>query len=1069
MSFYRNEIQIHLMKSINWLFSEIAISFFLILAMVVNSFAQPKVLHQSTSEISELPMQYLSATEGLSQGMINDIVVDKLGYLYVATKEGLNRFDGISFKVYRHYPKDPKSIADNYVTALFVDENNRIWTGTYNNGLDCFDPATETFTHLNLNKLNAKRSGLHNIHSIQSAGNGRIIVLIGNDLKVIEQNTTKKDFFIKEIEELYTGINNAFQDNLHPKSIIYQSNGAIWIKNGTRVFRYSSKGLESISIDKPIPNDYLSTQYLWENPYTEQICLVLENSILQFDNATNKFLTWLVLPTPYAFSKLVFADHEGNIWSKYNNKYFLRINTKTASFELVEPLITGLNGNPIMMTSKVDNQGNIWLGSNGWGLFKISPTFTYFKKVKTYPQKKYQYAWSFRISKNGLNAVYDPIKITDWINKLEDANLYEKGFRNDVHNEYFAVDGEGNYWFEMLNFKTNIAAVIKMNHHSGAYEIVKERKVIYSSDKEFRGFQPIFSDRKNRIWAAEYTRKDTVKIYLFEHGGSATKEFILPILQKSPSEQRTISDWVEDQNGTIWLATTMGLFALSPETGQWKIYREGGEKGKSLSLNKLLSVCLDPNQPQKYIWIGTEGGGLNRLDKSTNTITIYTIENGLPNNVIYSIQTDNHKNLWLSTNNGLCLFNPLSLKCRNFDKSHGLEGSEFNRFMFSKSSTGEIYLGGVGFNVIFNPKDFYRKTTPAKITINSLKILNKEITIENQAVQEVPIITEALEHTKRISLNHNQNMITLSFALLDLKNPTSNYYRYKLIGLYNDWVDNGKKNEAIFTNIEPGTYTFMVSGQNGDGVWSVPSEIELVIQPAWWQTWWFYGILFILFIYLLYVFFQYRISKAVELEKLRNRIAQDLHDEIGSTLSSVSIYSSALSKSFENLPQKQSEIIDKITDSSIKMMETMNDIVWSVNPANDSFESLINRMRAYASSVTEAANVMLNFETNLDSDKIQISMLQRKNLYLIFKEAINNSMKHSNCTDLSIKLSVTDKKLFLFVSDNGKGIVTENNFESKMGGNGIANMHSRSKESDGAIEFISSPEGGTTVQFSLNV
>ena len=423
----------------------------------------------------------------------------------------------------------------------------------------------------------------------------------------------------------------------------------------------------------------------------------------------------------------------------------------------------------------------------------------------------------------------------------------------------------------------------------------------------------------------------------------------------------------------------------------------------------------------------------------------------------------------MSTNYGICLFNPVSFESRNFDKSHGLEGNEFNRFQFSKSVTGEIFLGGVGFNVHFNPEDFYSFTPSAKIVINSLKILNKEIEVNNQGIQKELNITKAIEYTHKLSLYHNQSMINFSFALLDLKNSASNYYRYKLVGLYDDWVNNGKKNEAIFTNIEPGTYTFMVSGHNGDGVWSKPTQIELEIKPAWWQTWWLKSIGFLIFIFLLYVFFQYRISKAVEMEKLRNRIAQDLHDEIGSTLSSVSIYSLALSKSFDHLPEKSGQIIDKISDSTINMMETMNDIVWSVNPANDSFENLINRMRAYASSVTEAADIRLDFESNLELNKINITMLQRKNLYLIFKEAVNNSLKHSDCNNLSVKLSITGKKLSLLVTDDGKGMIDENNFELNMGGNGISNRHSRSKESNGSISIISRPEGGTAVQFSVMV
>ena len=1047
-------------------FSKALFSGLLILLGIVNLIAQQKHLQQSSNEIREIAMQHWSPDEGLSQGQIYDMVIDHWGYLWISTKEGLNRFDGNSFKVYRHSEDNPKSIADNYVTALLVDHKNQIWAGTYTNGLDYFDPSTETFTHISLNELNEKDSGLHNITSIQDAGSGRIIISIGNNFRIIEQN--KEGLRIRDIGEIYPEINRAFQSNFSYNNLACQTNGTLWINSQEHIFRYSAKGLEQISINKSLLKGNSTIIKLWENPLTKQMCLVMGNSILQYDNTVNKFLPWLELPKPYTFSSFIIADREGNIWTSYKNEFYLRIDSKTQIFELVQPVAIGLNEDTIMLSSEVDKQGNVWLGSNGWGIFKISPTNIFFKKIKPCVGKKFDHGWPFRISKKGINAIYDPNIISDWINKLERSNLYQRGFRKGGYAEHFAVDGEGNYWFDLVDQSNRSAVIIKMNALSGVYKIIKEKNFSISSDG-FRGFQPIFSDTKSRIWAAEFSRADSVKIYLLEQSGKTSREFILPVIQKSPSEERIISDWTEDQNGTIWFATTIGLFALSPETGQWKVYRAGGEKNKSLSLNKLLSVCLDPNQPQKYIWIGTEGGGLNRLDKTTGNITIFNLENGLPNSVIYSVQSDKHKNLWLSTNNGICLFNPISLKSRNFDKSHGLEGNEFNRFQFSKSIIGEIFLGGVGFNVHFNPEDFYTFTPPAKIVINGLKILNKEIEVNNQGIQKELIITNAIEYTHKLTLNHNQSMINFSFALLDLKNSASNYYRYKLVGLYEDWVDNGKKNEAIFTNIESGSYTFMVSGHNGDGVWSQPTQIELEIKPAWWQTWWLTAIGFLIFIFLLYVFFQYRISKAVEMEKLRNRIAQDLHDEIGSTLSSVSIYSLALSKSFDHLPEKSGQIIDKISESTLNMMETMSDIVWSVNPANDSFENLINRMRAYASSVTEAADIKLDFECDFEHNKINITMLQRKNLYLIFKEAVNNSLKHSNCNNLSVNFSITGKKLSLLVTDNGKGMVDENNSELKMGGNGISNMHSRSKESNGSISIISRPEGGTAVQFTINV
>lgn len=1056
------------MNSILPLFSKITKSYFLILSFTINLIAQQKHLQKSPHKITEIVMQRWSPDEGLLQGKVNDIVIDRSGYLWISTKEGLNRFDGNSFRVYRHSDDNPKSIADNYVTALLVDHNNKIWAGTYTNGLDYFDPSTETFTHISLNKLNKKDSGLQNITSIQDAGSGRIMVSINNDFRIIEWNEIKKAPRISDIEAVYPGIHQAFQTSFSYKNLVCQTNGMLWINSQEHIFRYSTKGLEQILIDKTLFKGNSMSIRLWENSFTKQMYLVLGNSLLQYDNTLNTFLPWLELPKPYTFSEFITADQEGNIWTNYKDKFYLRINPKTQVFGLIHPVAIGLNEDIALLTCKVDKQGDVWLGSNGWGLFKISPANLSFKKIKSYASEKFEYGWPFRISKEGINAIYDFNTISDWINKFESSNLYQRGYQKVVYAEHFAVDSDGNYWFYSVNPINKSSVIIKMNALSGVYRIMKEKKFSIT-DNGFKAFQPIFSDTKSRIWASELTTADSIKIYLFEQSGKNIKEFIFPVIQNSPSEERFISDWAEDRDGTFWFATTAGLFALSPETGKWKVFSAVREKNKSLSLNKLLSVCLDPNQPQKYVWIGTEGSGLNRLDKITGNVATYTIENGLPNNVIYSIQSDKHKNLWLSTNHGICLFDPVSCKSRNFDKSHGLEGNEFNRFQFSKSNTGEIYLGGVGFNVQFNPEDFYIFTTPAKIVINSLKILNKEIEIDNQNTQEKSIITKAIECTPKITLNHNQSMISFGFALLDLKNPVSNYYRYKLIGLYDDWIDNGKKNEAIFTNMAPGSYTFMVSGHNGDGAWSQPTQMELEIEPAWWQTWWLKAITLVFFTILLYLFFQYRISKVVEMEKLRNRIAQDLHDEIGSTLSSVSLYSLALSKSFDNFPEKSAQIIDKISDSTLNMMETMSDIVWSVNPASDSLENLVARMRAYASSVTEAADIKLNFESDFELNKFNITMLQRKNVYLIFKEAVNNSLKHSHSNNLCVKLSMTGKKLSLLVADNGKGMVNENDFELKMGGNGISNMHSRSKESDGSISIISRPEGGVAVQFSINV
>ena len=241
------------------------------------------------------------------------------------------------------------------------------------------------------------------------------------------------------------------------------------------------------------------------------------------------------------------------------------------------------------------------------------------------------------------------------------------------------------------------------------------------------------------------------------------------------------------------------------------------------------------------------------------------------------------------------------------------------------------------------------------------------------------------------------------------------------------------------------------------------------ILPAWWQTWWFRLLLVSSILSLIYFFVKYRFKKALELEKLRNRIARDLHDEIGSTLSSVGIYSAALSKTIHSNPEQAQKVLDKISGSATNMMESMSDIVWSVNPSNDSTTVLVSRMRSFASSVTETANVTLHFESNIGEGKKLLSMIDRKNLYLVFKEAVTNAVKHSACNNLWINLSETGKQVSLQIKDDGRGFDPQDNFgdERKLSGNGLNNMQTRSSESKARLSVQSRRGHGTTIGFFL--
>lgn len=1041
--------------------------------VVVIFYTGMQAIGQTTKDLQRLPVleipihQYTPA-EGLSQGFASDLAIDYLGYLWIATKEGLNRFDGRTFKKFTHSAKDPSSIAENYTTSLLA-QKNKIWVGTNSGMLDCFDLTTEKFTHIRL-KGSGPDGSDQNIRSIIPAGEHTILANHSNRYKIIQykqQNNGPDIFLINDLEDNYPWLR---QINVNPsvqKKIVAFSDDKLYMQIADSFFEYSATGRKLLYAFERKKNDLHGNLFSWKNTSNNEIFLRANNELFKYNTTNQKFIKFMELPDSLGFSYDMFSDNEGRIWTTNKDRSFIRIDVAKKDFDIIKPLASGfselIKREDFNFTSHTtDAAGNIWLGSNGYGIIKLSPFALNLKKNNTSYNSNFSAGWQLRFSQNGLHAKYNAEVIDKYLKLLEKSDLYKKGFRKSVIDEHFALDAEGNYWFNLIDVKFTRAFVIKMNGITGAYTIAMQK----SLDNNFREFQPIYCDRKNKIWVCEATSSKTVHIYNIDAHTGQQQTFTLPKLQKSFIESRVVTDILDDADGNLWFASYMGLFKLSPITKTWSSIQEGIN---TFSSNKLISLCEDPLQPDKYLWIGNDGGGLYQLDKGNAKITEYTTADGLPNNVIYSIQPDAHNNLWLSTNNGICLFNPSTKTCSNFNKSHGLEGLEFNRYQFSRSNSGEIYLGGVGFSIHFNPQDFYRATPSAKIVINGLKVGNKEISLLDEEGKKDPLIHQAIDFTTKLVLDHDESILSLRFNLLDFTNPSSNHYRYKLAGLNNNWIDIGTNNEAVFTNLQPREYTFFASGNNGDGNWSEPAKIILQILPAWWQTWWFKMLSISMFVLLIYFFLKYRFKKQLEVEKIRNRIAQDLHDEIGSTLSSLGIYSAALSKTIYSKPDNAQQILDKISTSATHMMESMKDIVWSVNPSNDSLPILIARMRSFAASVSESANVNLHFETNMGESKKKLSMLDRKNLYLVFKEAVTNSIKHSGCKNLWVTLIETRAQTMLDVRDDGKGFKAHNDETGRkqLSGNGMSSMHARAKESKARFIVMAKEKGSTTIQFIL--
>ena len=374
---------------------------------------------------------------------------------------------------------------------------------------------------------------------------------------------------------------------------------------------------------------------------------------------------------------------------------------------------------------------------------------------------------------------------------------------------------------------------------------------------------------------------------------------------------------------------------------------------------------------------------------------------------------------------------------------------------------------GVKGTTWFNPAEVLQQQYPVPINFISLSVNNKLLQWEKDS----SVITGNITYSKQVTLTHDQNIFSISFSSMDFRNDKGKLYSWKLEGFDNGWTEPGYQHEVTYTNLNPGTYTFYVKGSNNDGVWNEKgNSIKIIIIPAWYQTWLFKIAVILLVAGGIYALYRYRLRQALKLQAIRNNIASDLHDEIGSTLSSISISSAVIKKMMNTNTPEVDGLLSQISSNTHNMMEAMSDIVWAVNTKNDSFNNIVNRMRAFAIEILEPENVLLNMNVSKALDHVALDMQQRKNLYLLFKEAINNIAKYAACKNVWVDIDMKGGKITMKIKDDGNGFSSISKEPGmSLGGNGLDNMHKRANELKGKIKIDSAVGSGTLVYLEFPV
>ncbi|MBC8047536.1 MAG: hypothetical protein H7Y00_12125 [Fimbriimonadaceae bacterium] len=1024
-----------------------------------HSFAQ-------NSDNHKIQFHQFSTEHGISQNCFWHIIQDKKGYMWFGTTNGVLKFDGYDFTIFQTDPENKNALPDSWLYEMCSDTEGNIWFIGSETGLFKCDTYTEKFISFHHDKNDKYSIPSDCISCITTDKKGGLwIATCDGDLCRYDAATKH---FINYSE------NNMLPDTLCSKtiySLLLDHNGLLWIgtNKGVNVFDPVHKTLIAYKPgDENNFAQYCSGNYLFEDH--------AGNIWMSFVNGGVKYLdpsTGIVRHYVHDDNELhsissnnigkIYEDHKNNIWIATYNAGLNLWQPETNNFSVFKADAedeNALSGNNVS-TIYEDNSGILWIGMNGGGLNTVDLNDKNFDIYR----KEYDndYATNFPVSmykdhegKIWIATFGAGIRSFDPITKKFNSFLFEN---NKVDNKGFNLsmvvfeDSNNTIWAGTLS-----EGLHALNQETGIFKTF--HSISDNADSTiFNQINCIAEDNNERLWLGT-----SVGLKCFDLKTNKYVGFNDIYTDTNQLSSDDISSLYFDDDGVLWIGgTSGGLTLFSPASNTVKIYKQDDKNPNSISSDAI--TCFFDDEKGK-VWIGTDNGGLNEFDKLSQKFSSFTTKNGLPGNSVRGILSDDNGNLWFSTNNGICKFTPPSggnnnAVCRNYSINDGLPGDEYFYNTCAKGDGGTLYFGSYTGIVSFKPNELTTNQFITPVLITDFQIFNKSIVSnDSSGILQMPI-----DETDEIILSHKQNVFSFTFSALSYVHPEKNQFAYMLEGFDKDWIyTTASKRFATYTNLDAGKYIFKVKASNNDGIWNeTPAAIKITITPPYWQTWWFISLCGIAGTLLLYSFYNYRMQKKRDISRIRNRIASDLHDDLGATLSSISIMSEIVQQQIKNELPQAIPMLEKIGLSSRNMIENVNDMVWAINPKNDSFENIIKRMRTFASEILSAKDIAFNldFDKNLLDSKLKMDT--RRNFYLIFKEAINNIAKYSEAMNAFVFLKNNEDNLMMIIRDDGKGF--EINTVEK--GNGLVNMQLRAEEMKAKFNLASTPGKGTVIELEL--
>ncbi len=963
--------------------------------------------------------------DGISSYNIHNITKDANGFLWISAQDELNKFDGNRFIAYKKNGVLKRKICGTDIRTIVEDSSeNMVWVlpGEYGvNGISAKTGNVVATIPLPDSKPDEWNSCMAKFGDK---------LWIGTFERVLVYDTKKKKFNNDLV--LPKPVSGK---SLEVVSIEKDPHGNAWLL--LRGFGIVIYDISSNKIIESIPLEALETNQNINNFFLNSLCF------------TNK--TTALIGTSYGLKKMIFDD-----------RYLIRVDKMTSK---IEPAILQ---NSIECIRK-DKLGNVFIASVN-GLFYLDTNLTkstllieknehaesdWLKSVQTlfidgdngiWLGCKQGLAYIKDINKDNFKSYYFDKKTNsklEHVHSLDGNNSTHilAGLRNgivdvDRVSGIFKVSDQSNLYHHIFEDQSSRTIVSRTNglftYNKGSIQPLRK---IYSEFKDYDQFSINSHQFIGDSLVILGTENDQ-GILLWNYKKHTVKQ----INQSSKLihlQANIVNKIYYDKRQNLWVLSDNNISILSNHFTNL-ISVNLNEDATKIPLGLFFGIV----ETKDYYWLTSYGFGLLQLNKDYSIKRIYNTKDGLTNEGVYEIFNVGDTSLYITTNNGLSVFNIKTETFKNYYQSDGLHNNAFEEACGTMQN-GLIYAGGVNGFTIIDPSKLKPNNKPPKIYIN-------QVIVESQ---KNPIDTSNLEWTELI-IPDDVLQTKLFFSGINWSNPERTSFAWRITERSNEWSNIGTQNFINLIGLEHGTYHFQVKAANEDGVWSEPNELVLIYLPKWYQTWWFKILVALSIGGLVYAFYRYRIRQIEKQHAIRKSIATDLHDDLGSTLNSVKVFTNLAISGI-----KQEESLQQVKENLNEATMGLRDMLWVLDDSLDTVDELVTRLKQFAIPVTAASNIDLIIEAPSEVNERKLSKEEKRNLFLICKEAINNSIKYAEASEIKVNISPAGKKIQITLADNGKGF----DIETIKKGYGLKNMQYRAVQIKYAVTVGSIPVLGTTV------